>query len=193
MENEDELKSFHNDIRDIFTSIEVGASDIILFTGDNSFVQYSEDLVKLLSRDIENAMLGQPVEEKSESMFWFINRFIDSFSHSSSFRIINANVHNVFENLNTLILNWVRMVRETNLFKEVRVSPENCDYIVKKINVFNSILAGSESLDLLASMVNSLIDKASQVLSSEPRAFDLSRSFAKILEKEVDKIVDSRE
>jgi hypothetical protein len=171
------LESFRKDTSRMINTIDMLWSDLIYLTDDNSFPDFVRGFCMSMIEDIECAILEKEIKERQDSNRGPL-RYTRALLDGLPFKVVNENMSKLLTDINVLFANWLRMIKEAELFEKFSTTPEKVAELENESRAVNDHLLLTGTIERLIVITNRLIAKAEEVLCAVPPSFNISQSYA---------------
>lgn len=178
------LLAFRKDTSKIINSIDMLWGELVYLSDDNSFPDFLRWFVNTVIIDIESGILDRPVQPRSD-IIQHLLRFTRNLLDRLPYKVAEKNLKDLLSSINTLFLNWTRMIVEAELYEIYAVSPKEISQVEAELKAITENLAITATLERLITISNRLIAKAEEVLCAVPPSFDISRHYAEAIKNSI--------
>lgn len=180
MSNDNGAQSFATMFKKIVGKVEINASELVYLSDDNSFADFLLNFVHGMGKDIECGILEQEFRpRKPGEIAGAFSRYLLTIVNNISIKAVGDKLTETLKDVNILLSNWLRMVDEADLYDTFCFEKSLAFNITEQIKDVDSIINGTLNLEKLIWMSGNLIDKAKEIISAVPPAFNISEHYSK--------------
>jgi len=172
---------FSEDVKKLDKLMKLNRHLLKIFTFDNSFETFLDNIIRSMIRDVENAINEKdikPILTKGD-----LERYLGTLVKSLSIRLPDYNLVLLLRNVNQLVENWISMIKQFELLEIIEIEAEKFENIFHDINGIYNLLDMALSIEEVIAVTNRLTKKAETILVATPPVFNISEHFLQALKE----------
>ena len=182
MSKQQNLEAFSEDIEKLDKLMKISRHLLKLFTFDNSFETFLDNVIFAMVRDVKNAITEEEI--KPSLLRNDLIRYVKTMHDSLNTRLPDYNLTILLREVNQLFENWMTMIDQFKLLEKIDVDEKTFEALFTDITDIYDLLDMSLSIEKIVDLTQKLTRRAEKILSAVPPIFNISEHFLQVLKEE---------